>query len=67
MRNSSIWWLTFIKYGSTDLIILYCCTYSRLLGTTGVVVQNSMGLMRTVGFGLMRNAGFGPWVDWNGV
>ena len=44
------------KYRSVDLIILYYCVYS---GTVGVIVWNSMGLM--------RNAGFGPWVDWNGM
>ena len=41
-----------LKYGSDNLIILYCCTYSGLLGTMGVVVQKSMRLMRNTGFGL---------------
>jgi len=40
-----------LKYESDNLIILYYCAYSGLLGTVGVVVQNSMGLMRNVGFG----------------
>ena len=31
-----------LKYRSNNLIILYCYVYSRLLGTTGVVIQNSM-------------------------
>ena len=48
-----------LKYGSIDLVILYCCAYFGLWGTTEIVIQNSMRLMKT--------AGFGPWIDWNGV
>jgi len=44
-----------LKYRSNNLIILYYCIYSRLLGTTKVVVWNSIELM--------RNAGFGPQID----
>ena len=44
-----------IKYRSVNLIILYCCTYSGLSGTAGVVFWNSIGLM--------RNAGLDPQVD----
>ena len=40
-----------LKYRSDNLIILYCCTYSGLLGTMGVVVQNSMILIRNTVFG----------------
>jgi len=40
-----------LKYRTGNLIILYHCTYSGLLGTIGDVVQNSMGLMRSVGSG----------------
>ena len=31
-----------LKYGSIDLVILYCCAYFGLWGTTEVVIQNSM-------------------------
>ena len=31
-----------LKYGSDNLIILYCYAYSRLLGITKVVIHNSM-------------------------
>ena len=31
-----------LKYRSDNLIILYCYTYSGLLGTTRVVIWNSM-------------------------
>jgi len=37
-----------LKYGSINLIIFYCYVYSRLLAIVGVVIQNSMGLMRNV-------------------
>jgi len=52
-----------LKYGSVDLVILYCCAYFGLWGTIEVVIQNSMELMKTAGFGPIRNAGFGFWVD----
>jgi len=48
-----------LKYGSTDLIILYCYTYSRLLGTMKIVVQNSIRLIRAVEFSPIRNSRFG--------
>jgi len=48
-----------LKYGSIDLVILYCCAYFGLWDTTEVVIQNSMRLMKT--------AGFDPWIDWNEV
>ena len=44
-----------LKYGSDNLIILYCCTYSGLLDIMGVVVQNSMILI--------RNTVFSPQID----
>ena len=34
------------KYGTGNLIIIYCCIYSKLLGTMMDVIQNSMELMR---------------------
>ena len=37
------------KYETGNLMILYHCTYSGLLGTKGDVVQNSIGLIRSVG------------------
>jgi len=40
-----------LKYESIDLIILYCCVYSGLLDTMGIVVWNSMRLMKNIGFG----------------
>jgi len=46
-----------LKYGSNNLVILYCCVYSGLLNTMGVVIQNSIRLM--------RNAGSSLWVDRN--
>ena len=50
----------FLKYKSINLIIFYYCTYSVLLGTIGVVVQNSIEVI--------RNKEFGPQVnDWNRV
>ena len=45
----------FLKYRSADLIILYCYTYSGLSDTTGVIIWNSIELI--------RNAEFGPQVD----
>jgi len=44
-----------LKYRSISLIIFYYYAYSGLLATVGVVIQNSMGLM--------RNAEFGSWMD----
>jgi len=50
----------FLKYKSINLIIFYYCTYSVLLGTIRVVVQNSIEVI--------RNKEFGPQVnDWNRV
>ena len=40
-----------LKYRSVNLIIFYCCVYSMLSNTTEVVIQNSMRLMRNIGFG----------------
>jgi len=40
-----------LKYRSDNLIILYHYAYSGLLGTVGVIIQNSMGLMKHVEFG----------------
>ena len=40
-----------LKYGSNNLIMLYHCTYSELLGTMEVVIWSSMELMRNAGFG----------------
>ena len=39
-----------LKYRKYILIIFYYYTYSGLLGTIEVVVQNSMRLMRNKGF-----------------
>ena len=47
-----------LKYGSADLIILYCYTYSKLLGTMKIVVQNFIRLIRAIEFSLMRNSRF---------
>jgi len=44
-----------LKYESINLIIFYCYIYSELLDTIGVVIQNSMRLM--------RNTEFCPWID----
>ena len=44
-----------LKYKCDNLIILYCCTHSRLSDTTEVVVWNSIRLI--------MNAEFCPWVD----
>ena len=40
-----------LKYKSVNLIILYYCVYSGLLGTPRVVVQNFIRFMRNTGFG----------------
>ena len=37
------------KYGTGDLIIIYYCVYSRLLGTMIDVIWNSIKLMRNIG------------------
>jgi len=47
-----------LKYGSTDLIILYCYTYFKLLGTMKIVVQNSIRSIRAIEFSPMRNSRF---------
>ena len=44
-----------LKYKSDYLIILYYCTYPRLLNTIGIVIWNSMRLI--------KDAGFGPWIN----
>ena len=44
-----------LKYRSDNPIIFYYYTYSKLLGTIEVVIQNSMRLM--------RNAEFSSWID----
>ena len=44
-----------LKYESDNLIIFYYCIYSGLLDTLGVIVWNSMGLI--------RNVEFSPWID----
>ena len=43
-----------LKYGTGNLIILYCYTYSGLSSIAGNFVWNSMRLMRSIGTG--------PWV-----
>ena len=43
-----------LKYRTGNLIILYHCTYSGLLGTAGVVIWTPWDLM---------SAGSGPLVD----
>jgi len=40
-----------LKYESVDLIILYYCIYSELLGTAEVIVWNFIELIRNTGFG----------------
>jgi len=40
-----------IKYGSINLIIFYCYIYFGLLDTVGIVIQNSMRLVRNTRFG----------------
>ena len=49
------------KYKSVNLIMLYYCTHSKLLSTIGIVIQNSIELI--------KNVEFGSWVidDWNKV
>ena len=37
-----------LKYKTGNLIIIYYCTYSRLLDTIKNVIQNFMELMRDV-------------------
>ena len=44
-----------LKYESINLIIFYYYTYSGLLGTIGIIVQNSIRFM--------RNTEFCPWID----
>ena len=44
-----------LKYRTGNLIIIYCYAYSKLLGTTGVIIQNSIDLA--------RGTESGPWVD----
>jgi len=44
-----------LKYRSINLITFYYYVYSGLLATVGVVIQNSMGLM--------RNIELGSWMD----
>ena len=44
-----------LKYGSVNLIILYYYTYSRLLDTIDVVIQNSIKLIRNIKFGSLVN------------
>jgi len=36
---------------TSNLIIIYCCVYSELLGTAEDVVQNSIKLIRSTGSG----------------
>ena len=36
-----------LKYETDNLIILYYCVYSGLSGTVGIVIKNSMELMRS--------------------
>jgi len=38
-----------LKYRTSNLIIIYHCTYSGLIGTVGNVIQNFMKLMRGTG------------------
>ena len=40
-----------LKYRTSNLIIIYCCVYSELLGTAEDVVQNSIKLIRSTGSG----------------
>ena len=40
-----------LKYKSDYLIILYHCAYSKLLDTIGVIIWNSMRLIKNAGFG----------------
>ena len=42
-----------LKYRSDNLIILYYYAYSGLLDTVGVIIQNSMGLMKHLVLRLM--------------
>ena len=37
-----------LKYGTRNLIILYYYVYSMLLSTIEDIIQNSMGLIRSV-------------------
>ena len=37
-----------LKYKTGNLIIIYCCTYSRLLDTIKNVIQNFMELMKDI-------------------
>jgi len=49
----------FLKYRSINLIIFYYCTYSGLLGTMEVIIQNSIWGIKSLVLRLMN--------DWNGV
>jgi len=44
-----------LKYGTGNLIIIYYCAYSRLIGTIVDVIQNFIELM--------RSTDSGSWVD----
>jgi len=39
-----------LKYRTSNLIIIYYCIYSGLLGTMRDIVQNFIKLMKSVGF-----------------
>ena len=40
-----------LKYKSDNLTIFYSYIYSRLSDTTEIIIQNSIGLVRNIGFG----------------
>ena len=44
-----------LKYGTGNLIIIYYCAYSRLIGTMVDVIQNFIELI--------RSTDSGSWVD----
>ena len=39
-----------LKYETSNLIIIYCYIYSGLLGTIRDIVQNSIKLIKSIGF-----------------
>jgi len=41
-----------LKYGSDNLIIFYCCAYSKLLNIIRAIIESFTELMRSIGFSL---------------
>ena len=50
-----------LKYRTSNIMILYCCVYSRLLNTMEDIIQNSMGLIQSVG----SDPQIDEWLEWS--